>query len=83
MLLKRIKNIMKKDLVEFVGITLLQILNKYYTLIMFIVKKVAIKRMNYLMRINQKFKWLETRKLLKQKILNTKSLIATWQINAS
>ena len=68
MLLQQMKNIIKKDLVEFVGSTLLQILNKYYILIMFIVKKVAIKRMNYLMRINQKFKWLKTHKLLKQKM---------------
>ena len=66
--MKRIKNIMKKDLVEFVGITSQLILNKYYILIMFRVKKVAIKRMNYLMHINQKFKWLETHKLLKQKM---------------
>ena len=56
MLLKQMKNITKNDLVEFVGFTLQQILNKYYTLIMYIVKKVGIKRMNYQMRINQKFK---------------------------
>ena len=55
-LLKRIKNIMKKDLVEFLGITSQQILNKYYILIMFIVKKVGIKRMNYQMNIKQKCK---------------------------
>ena len=55
-LLKQMKNIIKKDLMEFVGFILLQILNKYYTLIMFIVKKVAIKRMNYQMHIKQKLK---------------------------
>ena len=59
-LLKQMKNITKKDLVEFVGFIFLQTLNKYYTSIMFTVKKVAIKRMNYQMHIKQK--------LLKQKM---------------
>ena len=46
----------EKDLVEFVGITSQQILSKYYILIMFIVRKGAIKRMNYQMNIKQKCK---------------------------
>ena len=54
--IKENENITKKDLVEFVGFTSLQTLNKYYILIMFIVKKVAIKIMNYLMNIKQKSK---------------------------
>ena len=56
MLLKQMKNIIKKDLVKLVGFILLQTLNKDYILIMIIVKKMAIKRMNYQMNIKQKLK---------------------------